>query len=529
VNSASATDISLGDFSFKVSSVISISPSQGNIGSSVNITGSGFAPNSSLTFLYDDAELSVNVTTSDTGTFTKSITISKSTGGIHTISVIDSQNNRASATFTMESIAPAIPEPVSPEDGTKMGFFGGAVPSFQWEKVSDPSGVTYSLQVDTSDDFSDPIINKTGLENNKYTVNNNDALPRGEYYWRVKAVDAAGNESEWSSPMLLVSGSMNPAVFIIIIIAVIAALAAAFYFLLLPRIRKSKVKQPAAGAASPEIVIPEVVNAEYRMLETEKKSLPWKLALPQAPQAAKGPKSLSSEDQARLKAIIEFAKSLPLVEPGANTQWLIELAESGGSQNTTPIQSQLLKGEAQVHYEPAWMRHPTYMDLQSLLEGQPILQDLNSYVDSINHSAMDAAMILQDIYRDSTSELGQDIFVENGWDYISAVYSDAFGWFQGKNLREPSERDYSIKAEPLSNGASTFTLSGESNSPFPGKLIQVTDEKQAVQLRALHLKLRRTYRSNERTRSLVSMIMQLEVQRGRLINAFNQFNRLNPA
>lgn len=171
----------------------------------------------------------------------------------------------------------------------------------------------------------------------------------------------------------------------------------------------------------------------------------------------------------------------------------------------------------------------SYVDLQTLLEGQPILQDLNTFVDSINHSAAEAALILQEIYKDTANEIGPDVFADGGWEYVSGVYADAFSWFQGKNLREPSERDYSVKAETDNVGVNVFVLSGEPGSPFPGKLIQVTEESRAVQLRVLHLKLRRAYRNNDRARTLVGMIMQLEVQRGRLLNAFNQFNRLNPA
>ncbi len=32
--------------------------------------------------------------------------------------------------------------------------------------VTDPNGVTYQLQIDTNPDFSDPILNKTGIQSN---------------------------------------------------------------------------------------------------------------------------------------------------------------------------------------------------------------------------------------------------------------------------------------------------------------------------------------------------------------------------
>ena len=264
-----------------------------------------------------------------------------------------------------------------------------------------------------------------------------------------------------------------------------------------------------------------------------RRALPWRLALPQAPpqpRGGKGGRVLSPEDQARLKVIIDFARSLPLVEPGPNTNWLVDLAENVSGEAASPaLYGRLLKGELQVRYEPAWMRHPTFADLQTLLEGQPILQDLDSFIDSVNHSASEALMLLQDIYRDATAEAAQDILGNNGWGFISGVYTDVLSWFTGKYLREPSERDYSIKSDgKMGEGARLFELSGEPNTPFAGLLIQAADENAPAQLRALHLKLRRNYRNNDRAREVVGNITQLDVQRERLLNAFNQFNRLNP-
>ncbi|HSW58287.1 MAG TPA: hypothetical protein VLH15_07785, partial [Dehalococcoidales bacterium] len=59
-------------------------------------------------------------------------------------------------------------------------------------------------------------------------------------------------------------------------------------------------------------------------------------------------------------------------------------------------------------------------------------------------------------------------------------------------------------------------------------LVQVEDEKEALKLRALHIKLRRYFRTREGIKTLVSAIIQLEVQRNRLLSAFSQFSRLNP-
>ena len=109
------------------------------------------------------------------------------------------------------------------------------------------------------------------------------------------------------------------------------------------------------------------------------------------------------------------------------------------------------------------------------------------------------------------------------------MYTDALSWFLGKYLREPSERDYSIKPDGKAGETpSSFVLSGESITPFAGPLILAPDENEAIKLRTLHLKLRRNYRNNDKSKEVVGYITQLGVQRDRLLSAFNQFNRLNP-
>jgi hypothetical protein len=218
-----------------------------------------------------------------------------------------------------------------------------------------------------------------------------------------------------------------------------------------------------------------------------------------------------------------------LIEPGNNTRWLVDLAEnSAGSTASPALYAQLLKGEVQVRYEPSWMRHPTFLDLQSLLEGQPLLQDLDSYVDSVNHAADESVMVLQDIYRNVITEISWDVLADGGWDYVSAIYSDAISWFQCKCLREPSDKDYQLKTDGNSGaGTEVFELHGEPNTPFAGQLIRVTGEQEALQLRSLHLKLRRNYRNNDQVRDMVALITQLSLQRNRLLHAFSQFNRLN--
>ncbi len=522
--------LAVGELAVDVIASITIDPVEGYVGDTVNISGSGYASNSTIKLYLNNAEItSASIITDINGSFRQTITIPAIKGGDVLIDAQDNRGNKAQAVFILDSTAPAIPELDSPRDGSAQGLFGNITPTLEWGKVTDQSGISYNLQVSDDPDFDNPVIDITGLTSNKYTLKTNDTLPRGLYYWRVQAVDGAFNSSAWSEAFTLKSGSISPVLFAILIVIGIAAIAAAIFFLL-PLLRKKL--QARKARTLPEIVVPEVVNAEYRQIEGEKKALPrampWKLALPQA--QSRGQKGLSGEDQARLKVIVDFATSVPLVEPGANTSWLVELAENNSGICASPeLYRQIVKGEVALKYEPTWMNHPTFVDLESLLQGQSLLEDIHGFVDSVNNTALAASTALQDIYQAILAEVDIDIITAEGWNYISAVYMDSFIWFQGKYLREPAERDYSIKSEPADDGSIKYNLYAESGVPFEGLLLSLEDEIVAAQMRSIHIKLRRFFRNNAHIKAVVSSIIQLEVQRNRLIGALSQFNRLNPA
>jgi hypothetical protein len=77
--------------------------------------------------------------------------------------------------------------------------------SFDWENViADSPPVTYTLQVATDDKFtvSSIQLQKTGLIESEYTVTEAEAVrligQETPYHWRVRAIDAASNEGDWT-------------------------------------------------------------------------------------------------------------------------------------------------------------------------------------------------------------------------------------------------------------------------------------------------------------------------------------------
>ena len=106
-----------------MASNISVSPTTGYIGMTINVIGSGFASNSALSFYYDGNPLtSVQTVTDDSGNISTSITIPVSKAGKHTIKVSDASNNNFSASFSIDNTPPPIPNPTSPADGSKISL-----------------------------------------------------------------------------------------------------------------------------------------------------------------------------------------------------------------------------------------------------------------------------------------------------------------------------------------------------------------------------------------------------------------------
>jgi hypothetical protein len=195
----------VADFTVLVGTELSVTPvtssaSPGYVGQSVTVSGTGFKANSTVTITYTSEPQVVATLESDAeGDFSATFNIPASEGGAHTITASDGTNSLQFA-FYMERQAPDIPQPLLPEMGVK----ASSKTFFEWESVDDPSGVTYELQVATSEDFSagSMMVELLGLTESEYTLTPEQALPSRSaeepYYWRVRAVDGAGNASGWT-------------------------------------------------------------------------------------------------------------------------------------------------------------------------------------------------------------------------------------------------------------------------------------------------------------------------------------------
>jgi hypothetical protein len=179
----------------QVKPAISMQPEHPEVGSEVTVSGRGFAGKSLVSIKYDDAVVSNSPTTTDTGNFTEKFTVPNSSADNHVITAKDKAGNVATYGLPLESTPPQTPTPISPV-GQRFGWFGSQPVLFTWTPVSDSSGITYVLEVDKKLTFFplEPGMRKTGLTDTSTVIN----LPPGTYYWHVKAIDGAGNESDWA-------------------------------------------------------------------------------------------------------------------------------------------------------------------------------------------------------------------------------------------------------------------------------------------------------------------------------------------
>jgi hypothetical protein len=206
--------------SFTISTSVSISPttsatSPGYVGDEITISGTGFKGNSDITITYESTPVEVATVTSESdGSFEATFKVPASQHGEHTITADDGTSSM-SVKFYMESTPPDTPPPLQP-------YMNGKAKSrayFDWEDVTaNVDGVveqslpiTYELQVATDENFTNPLLDIKGIETSEYTLTEEEALEKTSeeipaYYWRLRAVDAASNASQWTGTGIFTLG-----------------------------------------------------------------------------------------------------------------------------------------------------------------------------------------------------------------------------------------------------------------------------------------------------------------------------------
>ncbi|MEW5766145.1 MAG: right-handed parallel beta-helix repeat-containing protein [bacterium] len=131
------------------------------------------------------------------------------------VMAVDEAGNRSNGgnmmAFTVDLTPPDMPNYSSPDDAI---IFNDDTPTLDWDEP-EAYDLRYQLQIDDDADFSSPILDINDFESQLVGGDNpldgsttgyihgsqmtvTPVLPEGTYYWRVRAMDCAGNISEWS-------------------------------------------------------------------------------------------------------------------------------------------------------------------------------------------------------------------------------------------------------------------------------------------------------------------------------------------
>jgi len=145
------------------------------------------------------------------GTPTATATLNVSGDGTHSVvcTATDSVGNKGAApgstntaTIKIDTKLPTTPIPLSPGERTRLDVG----PTFSWSPAADSlSGIaSYTLQIDTSSSFGSKNQRVySGITTLNYSLE--DSLTVAKWYWRVRAVDGAGNVGSWSGYISFIS------------------------------------------------------------------------------------------------------------------------------------------------------------------------------------------------------------------------------------------------------------------------------------------------------------------------------------
>ena len=211
----------------------------GYVGSDLTVSGNAFIPGATVTVTYDATPVAT-AKADGKGSFTASFKAPASKGGLHMVVASDG-TSKINLSFMMDSTPPLAPTIVSPVKNAN----ASELPNFQWSPVTDPSGVTYTLQIASDPGFNSIVVQKTGLTTPSYQLTQQEQLnstgSNKPYYWRVMTIDGASNESPWSTALTFTVGFQFPSWLLYFLIAVGAVLVFAAGFLLGRRARRNVI------------------------------------------------------------------------------------------------------------------------------------------------------------------------------------------------------------------------------------------------------------------------------------------------
>jgi hypothetical protein len=206
--------------------ILEFSPTEGAPGDSVSLTGNGFHGNQDLTVTIGGVAAAGDIRTQSNGNVNINFPVPKgSPEGKQTLVVTDKGGATDQVDFTVtKKILSTTPLPISPKDNT---LRSGEV-TLNWQGSTGSTSYTYTLEINTTAD-SGNIWSKSGISESSYTLTEDEALPKGTYYWRVKVVDDYGNEGAWSDSTKFTVSPIPIWVWVVVGLAVLVVLMVVAY------------------------------------------------------------------------------------------------------------------------------------------------------------------------------------------------------------------------------------------------------------------------------------------------------------
>jgi hypothetical protein len=206
--------------------ILELSPVEGAPGDSVSLTGNGFSGDKKLTVTIGGIVAPGDMRTQFNGNVVISFRVPKgSTEGTRTLVVTDEGGATASVDFTVtKKILSTTPLPISPQDSK---LRSGEV-TFRWQGITGGTGYAYTLEISKTAG-SGNIWSKSGIRESSYLLTNNETLPKGTYYWRVKIVDDYGNEGPWSDSIKFMVSPIPTWVWVVVGLVVLVVLMVVAY------------------------------------------------------------------------------------------------------------------------------------------------------------------------------------------------------------------------------------------------------------------------------------------------------------
>jgi len=216
-------------YAFDVIPEFKIAPLSGSAGQDITLSGTGYAALADITVTFDYIQV-VNTKTDISGTFAATFKAPAGEDGIHKIT-FSTGADIITSDFTMSSTPVPSPVLVSPQKLSQVS----KTPALDWQDVNIP-GVTYTLQISGDSTFLITLLQKDGLKTSEYQLTSQEALGSvsqdAPYYWRVKAVDSAKNESKWSAPLTFyVAPAVSTSVYYAVVAGFVIIVAAVAFFI----------------------------------------------------------------------------------------------------------------------------------------------------------------------------------------------------------------------------------------------------------------------------------------------------------